>query len=72
MTVDVLLEDAGTIGGRAATAPLGRRLLAMTYEAMLLFAVVFVAGYLFDTLTQSRQALMFRHFGARRFRRRAR
>lgn len=33
----------------------------MTYEAMLLFAVVFVAGYLFDTLTQSRHALMLRH-----------
>ena len=33
----------------------------MTYEAMLLFAVVFVAGYLFDTLTQSRNALMLRH-----------
>ncbi len=33
----------------------------MTYEAMLLFAVVFVAGYLFDTLTQSRNALTLRH-----------
>ena len=41
--------------------PLRRRLLSMTYEAMLLFAVVFVAGYLFDTLTQSRNALMLRH-----------
>ena len=40
---------------------LKRRLLSMTYEAMLLFAVVFVAGYLFDTLTQSRHALMLRH-----------
>lgn len=33
----------------------------MTYEAMLLFAVIFVAGYLFDTLTQSRNALALRH-----------
>jgi uncharacterized RDD family membrane protein YckC len=33
----------------------------MIYEAMLLFAVVFVAGYLFDTLTQSRSALTLRH-----------
>jgi len=33
----------------------------MTYEAMLLFAVVFIAGYLFDTLTQSRNALTLRH-----------
>lgn len=44
-----------------ASPTLGRRLLSMTYEAMLLFAVVFVAGYLFDTLTQSRHALMLRH-----------
>ena len=40
---------------------LRRRLLSMTYEAMLLFAVVFIAGYLFDTLTQSRNALTLRH-----------
>jgi uncharacterized RDD family membrane protein YckC len=33
----------------------------MMYEAVLLFGVVFVAGYLFDTLTQSRNALMLRH-----------
>lgn len=44
-----------------STPSLRRRLLAMTYEAMLLFAVVFIAGYLFDTLTQSRNALMLRH-----------
>lgn len=31
------------------------------YEGVLLFAVVFLAGYLFDTLTQSRNALMLRH-----------
>ena len=43
------------------TPTLKRRLLSMTYEAMLLFAVVFIAGYLFDTLTQSRHALMLRH-----------
>jgi len=33
----------------------------MMYEAVLLFAVVFLAGYLFDTLTQSRHALSHRH-----------
>ena len=33
----------------------------MVYEAMLLFGVVFIAGWLFDTLTQSRHALMLRH-----------
>lgn len=30
------------------------------YEGVLLFAVIFLAGYLFDTLTQSRHALMLR------------
>jgi uncharacterized RDD family membrane protein YckC len=33
----------------------------MLYEAMLLFGVVFVAAWLFDTLTQSRHALTLRH-----------
>lgn len=37
-----------------------RRFASMMYEGVLLFAVVFLAGYLFDTLTQSRHALMFR------------
>ena len=33
----------------------------MMYEAILLFGVVFVADYLFDTLTQSKHALTLRH-----------
>lgn len=33
----------------------------MLYEAMLLFGVVFIADWLFDTLTQSRHALTLRH-----------
>ncbi len=37
----------------------------MMYEAILLFGVLFIAGYLFDTLTQSRHALHLRH--ARQF-----
>lgn len=37
----------------------------MLYEAMLLFGVVFIAGWLFDTLSQSRHALTLRH--ARQF-----
>ena len=37
-----------------------RRFAAMMYEGVLLFGVIFLAGYLFDTLTQSRNALMFR------------
>jgi len=38
-----------------------RRFACMMYEGVLLFAVVFLASYLFDTLTQSRHALMLRH-----------
>ncbi len=38
-----------------------RRFACMLYEAVLLFGVVFLADYLFDTLTQSTHALMFRH-----------
>lgn len=38
-----------------------RRFACMMYEGVLLFAVVFLAGYLFDTLTQSRHALTLRH-----------
>lgn len=33
----------------------------MMYEGVLLFGVVFLASYLFDTLTQSRSGMMFRH-----------
>ncbi len=40
---------------------LKRRLLCMIYEGMLLFGVLFLSGYLFDTLTQSRSALTLRH-----------
>jgi uncharacterized RDD family membrane protein YckC len=36
---------------------LRRRLLCMLYEAVLLFGVVFIAGYLFSTLTQQRNGL---------------
>ena len=38
-----------------------RRVLCMVYEGLLLFAVVFIAGYLFDTLTQSRNPENLRH-----------
>ncbi|GAA5236352.1 RDD family protein [Verticiella sediminum] len=37
-----------------------RRFACMLYEAVLLFGVVFIADYLFDTLTQSTHALMLR------------
>ena len=46
----------------AAVPPtLKRRLLCMVYEGLLLFAVVFIAAYLFDTLTQSRNPERLRH-----------
>lgn len=47
----------------AQTPPLAsraKRFASMMYEGVLLFGVVFTADYLFDTLTQSKHALMFR------------
>ena len=38
-----------------------RRMACWTYEGMLLFGVVFLAGYLFSTLSQTRHALDNRH-----------
>lgn len=44
------------------TAPgLMRRMACWLYEGMLLFGVVFIAGYLFGTLSQTRHALDNRH-----------
>jgi uncharacterized RDD family membrane protein YckC len=40
---------------------LPRRMACWLYEGMLLFGVVFIAGYLFSTLTQTRHALDNRH-----------
>jgi uncharacterized RDD family membrane protein YckC len=39
------------------TPGLGRRMACWLYEGMLLFGVVFISGYLFSTLTQTRNAL---------------
>src|SRR3990167_4648798 len=42
----------------ASAAPsLGRRMACWLYEGMLMFGVVFIAGYLFGTLSQTRNAL---------------
>ncbi len=38
-----------------------RRFAAMMYEGVLLFGIVFAVGYLFDVLTESRYALMYRN-----------
>ncbi|WP_084663687.1 RDD family protein [Pandoraea faecigallinarum] len=44
-----------------AVPTLRRRLLSMVYESLLLFGVLFLAGYLFSALTQQRSGLMYRH-----------
>lgn len=41
--------------------PLSRRMACWLYEGMLLFGVVFIAGYLFGTLSQTRNAMDNRH-----------
>ena len=41
--------------------PLARRMACWLYEGMLLFGVIFIAGYLFGTLSQTRNALDNRH-----------
>lgn len=38
-----------------------RRMACWTYEGMLLFGVIFIAGYLFGTLSQTRNAMDNRH-----------
>lgn len=46
----------------ALRAPsLRRRMACWIYEGLLLFAVIFMAGYLFSTLSQTRHALDNRH-----------
>jgi len=46
---------------RVSTTPTrARRFASMMYEGVLLFAVVFLTDYLFDTLTQSKHGLMLR------------
>ena len=43
------------------TPSLWRRMACWTYEGMLLFGVLFIAGYLCGTLTQTRNAMDNRH-----------
>ncbi|WP_100410758.1 RDD family protein [Acidovorax sp. 69] len=43
------------------TPNLGRRMACWLYEGMLMFGVVFIAGYLFGTLSQTRNAMDNRH-----------
>ena len=60
-------KTTGTKNSKASITPeyatpgLARRMIAMLYEAFLLFAVVFLAGLIFDIVTQSRDPLSLRH-----------
>ncbi|MGH8846239.1 MAG: RDD family protein [Polaromonas sp.] len=44
-----------------STPSIPRRMACWMYEGMLMFGVVFIAGYLFGTLSQTRNALDNRH-----------
>lgn len=46
---------------RNVTPNLWRRMACWLYEGMLMFGVVFIAGYLFGTLSQTRNAMDNRH-----------
>lgn len=54
-------EERGPAPPSAPVPGLWRRLACFTYEGVLLFGVVMIAGYLFSTLTQQRHALTGRH-----------
>ena len=53
---------AQALTSSSLTAPsLPRRMACWLYEGMLMFGVVFIAGYLFGTLSQTRNAMDNRH-----------
>lgn len=52
-------QSDSTLNG--TTPSLMRRMACWLYEGMLMFGVVFIAGYLFGTLSQTRNALDNRH-----------
>lgn len=51
------VADESPSAAGLATAGLARRMAAFVYEGVLLFGVVFVAGYLYAAVTQQRHAL---------------
>jgi uncharacterized RDD family membrane protein YckC len=55
MVPDAVMQ--GDLPAPIAAPALRRRLAAMLYEGVLLFGIVFIAGYLFSTLTQQRNGL---------------
>ena len=58
-------ETTAPAASAAAPGPMApglrRRMACWLYEGMLMFGVVFIAGYLFGTLSQTRNALDNRH-----------
>ena len=62
MISDTSLPEDRSLTSSALLAPvLPRRMACWLYEGVLLFGVVFIAGYLFSALSQSRNALDNRH-----------
>ncbi len=55
------LVEKGSTAIDLIAPPLRKRLACWLYEGMLLFAVVFISGYLFSSLSQTRHALDNRH-----------
>ncbi len=59
---DDTLEHQPSLTAHPADTPsLKRRMACWLYESMLMFGVVFISGYLFSTLSQTRNALDNRH-----------
>jgi len=52
--------DQGAAQTKLQLAPLGTRLLSCTYESVLLFAIVFVAAYLFIAFVRDAQSGLMR------------
>lgn len=62
LVVGASVASGPTVLANGLTAPpLMRRMACWLYEGMLLFGVVFISGYLFGTLSQTRHALDNRH-----------
>ena len=60
-TIAVFIRTCQIVNPPLPPAPLKNRLFCMVYEGMLLFGVLFIAGWLFSTLLQQRHALVLRH-----------
>ncbi len=59
MSVD--LQTSNRLGDDLTAPSLKRRMACWLYEGLLMFGVVFISGYLFGTLSQTRHALDNRH-----------